>query len=63
MENTSYNKSSLIIKFIVTISVVEMRKLRWILNIARKNQLKNKYIYNRLGVMAISGKLRTNHLI
>lgn len=43
-------------------SVAEMRLLRRMSSVARKNQLKNEFIRNRLGVIPISDKLRKNRL-
>lgn len=42
--------------------MVEMRMLRWMTNIIRKDQLKNEVIRNRLGAASITNKLRENRL-
>lgn len=43
-------------------SKAKMRMLRWILEITRKDQLRNEFILNRLRLTPITNNLRKNQL-
>ena len=49
-------------KDVQKISVAEMRMLRWMSGVTRKDRLRNEYIQGKLGVAPIADKLRENRL-
>ena len=43
-------------------SVTKMRVLRWMSGVTKKDQLKDEFIQNRIGVAPISDNLKENRL-